>query len=351
MSSHVILDCSNNEDLRRIFIRGVTAGITLLMILTLIPAYVVFIMSQMRGRLKISKVYFSSGLLFFTLCLATFVVLVTGNLSDCTEWSVFHVTFTVSAVLNSGVQLGVVGILYQRLVDIFKDTAMRVGKCLVVTFWIMYVIATVVLLTAAVLFTVAPDLSGELIAFAAVLVISLICWMDALFIFKLVKVYKNVPKRNGGRLLLVITKNCILAVVSTSFTFAVFSLGGLQATTNSYHVFILFAIVVACDLYSNFVCIMLTFSYFNNYYMKMCGGLDRWCSSTMTKRVMSKEDQESIRSSQAGSEAPATATSGMDSKMKSQETVDSASPSIGPSSPQQSVELAVNATSQSGDDV
>eukprot|EP00485_Elphidium_margaritaceum_P010715 CAMPEP_0202686678 /NCGR_PEP_ID=MMETSP1385-20130828/2435_1 /ASSEMBLY_ACC=CAM_ASM_000861 /TAXON_ID=933848 /ORGANISM="Elphidium margaritaceum" /LENGTH=358 /DNA_ID=CAMNT_0049341307 /DNA_START=25 /DNA_END=1101 /DNA_ORIENTATION=+ len=347
------MDCSVNRDLRRIGMQGVVSVLGVIMVLTLIPPYIKFIVAQIRGELKISKLTFLSGLTLFTLVFAVYALVLLNNLTNCTKNDTGGVGFTMSAVFNSSVQLGVVGVLYHRLVSIFKDTALKLGKCVIVSFWITYCIAAVLELTAGVLYTVSPELSVELILLAGMLVLFLIFWMAALFIFKLCKVYRNVPKENGARLLQVITKNCILAIVSTSLTFASFVVAGIQAATLSYPVFILFALVVLFDLYTNFICIMLTYSYFTNYYQSLCGGLDKWCNRTMTERVMSKEDQASMAASAIEPQTAASAGSSQSEidissrpmqRVQSQE-VDSASPA--PS--QRDVELEVNATSQSGD--
>ena len=111
-----------------------------------------------------------------------------------------------------------------------------------------------------------------------------VLWLNGLFIFKLIIVYKECRKnlKTHSKLLHTVTRTAILCFAS-SISAGVFiiiylirgsivSIGG-----DSAHLYLLNHMTFVADLWTNFLSILLSFDYFNVWYMRLCGCCDKRC--------------------------------------------------------------------------
>merc|ERR1712083_442101 len=98
--------------------------------------------------------------------------------------------------------------------------------------------------------------------------------LNGLFIGKLIKVHRSCSsvhseqKMNSKLLLNIITKISILCFSSTCCTFLFAVMYFLE---NGFHWLIFYfmtPLCLICDLYTNFLSVLLSFSYFNVWYMQ-----------------------------------------------------------------------------------
>mmetsp|Transcript_63211 Transcript_63211/g.100502 ORF Transcript_63211/g.100502 Transcript_63211/m.100502 type:complete len:345 (+) Transcript_63211:69-1103(+) len=304
-------------------------GIT--QMVTLLPGYVKFIIAHIRKRLKISHCVFLTTLFFFTLCFATYTILIHGLLTSCIVPADARdgFAYTLSAICNATVQLGVVGIMYSRLAQIFEDTEMALSKCLSRFLWITYAITVAMLWSAAVLYTQSPELSTSVVVLAGLLLIFLVSLVDSLFIYKLCKVYKTHAGHKSAKILQVITKNAILALVSTSLTFVSFVAAVMDTSVGTIHSHSWFAITIFWDIYTNFACVLLTFTFFESYYGFVCGPLHTKCNNEMEKKIPTEQSHDGVETHSVGSSSPRSAPDSASHAMQLSGTAPTASQASG----------------------
>ena len=112
--------------------------------------------------------------------------------------------------------------------------------------------------------------------FMLILIISIII----LFTMKLMKIHRN--KFDEG-VISVVTKIIILTSITLTLTFANLVVISLRVLMFSPLTFILSWNVSIWDIFTNFLCMVLSYNMFNNYYLKLCGPCDTSCHHCLDK--------------------------------------------------------------------
>lgn len=128
------------------------------------------------------------------------------------------------------------------------------------------------------------------------LVIIISAILSFLFVSKLIVVNKrcNRAQQDDTRLITTITKISILSFISITSTFflavlaIVFHSFGLLYVTDGIFVFF---ICMTIDVFSNHVCILLSFGIFDEHYSKMCGCIDIECKRICRKVSTAKQHE------------------------------------------------------------
>eukprot|EP01084_Bolivina_argentea_P214677 364433_1 len=124
--------------------------------------------------------------------------------------------------------------------------------------------------------------------FAAILILVLLSFfisMIVLFIRKLISIYKNIDA--DANLIRKITKLTVLSCVSMSLTLLVPIIMFIILSTNVRAAIgsSIFFGGVLLDTTTNLLCIVMTYGYFNDYYVKICYCMHNICQSTWGKFI------------------------------------------------------------------
>ena len=90
------------------------------------------------------------------------------------------------------------------------------------------------------------------------------------------------------QLLNLVAKNSLLAIVSISVTLLSFILVALIETFNSPHYNVIVDIFIIADIYTNALCVFLSYKTFDGYYYKICG----YCNSKCIMKCLSNKDSD-----------------------------------------------------------
>ena len=177
-------------------------------------------------------------------------------------------------------------VLFERLVFIFKDTQFRLSQCTIILYISLVIIGSLTVVTAfsMQLFfdTQYQFIALVLSSFAALDYVFLVIWLNVLFVRKVSRVQasSNMNKNNRQKLLDTIIKSTILCITSTSFIILYLVVYLVYVgTSGSLILFVVTTPLFIADLYSNFLCVLLSYSYFNRWYYKLCGKCHRQCIS------------------------------------------------------------------------
>ena len=181
-------------------------------------------------------------------------------------------------------------ILFIRLVSIFNDTKFRLSRCTIIVYVGLVIFGFVTTVIGNSLIELQNDDFLHLIGFfiwvlAGIDYVFLIVWLNALFLHRMHKVHaaSKMNINNRMKILNMITKTTILCVMSTSFiiiylvVFMVYT-----AISGSMQFYIFIALLLVLDLYSNYLSVLLSYSYFNPWYDKLCGSCHNRVSNVVT---------------------------------------------------------------------
>ena len=188
---------------------------------------------------------------------------------------------------------------------IFVGTSHELSKWAIWTFYSMYALA----ITFSLSFSLVNDWDEEYslfemicMLFAGLMLFSLILFVSVLFVKKLMDVNKaagDAPKQGGNSLLSAITKQTILTLTSICSMVVVFSLNFVfnaivtDILDSTIHAIFIYALGALIDVWTNFICIFLSYGAFDDYYTKICGCCDRKCKQLCDKssnRTVSKKE-------------------------------------------------------------
>ena len=185
-------------------------------------------------------------------------------------------------------------VLFIRLYLVFKNTKFELSKTTINIYKFVFILSVLLIISIApiqIFLAHAPIIILSSQALMLLLAIVLNVSLSILFIYKLVQVNKDQDVRNNGNLLDIITKNTILTVISNCATILVILgmvLSIIVPDHNVYWVFTVNVLVQYMDVYTNFICIALTFRCFISFYGNICGLLDRKCKGMCSNAFAEK---------------------------------------------------------------
>eukprot|EP01084_Bolivina_argentea_P257203 433263_1 len=224
-------------------------------------------------------------MLLVTLRNATFICF-HGDIShmDITQWIYFIVCYGIQTYW-----LWLV--LFLRLKYVFNGSTYSLSKCTIRTYSIIFIFIPFATPFYLLILWFAQDAAYTLIlliSFAFVIVFS--CSLAFTFVFKLIQVFKSTDHEltvNGknNKLLSIITKTTILATVSLAMTIlSPLSLGfGYYAIVYDHSEAMcelgasLLALFTLLDVYTNYLCILVSYNCFHKTYAFICSKCDQKC--------------------------------------------------------------------------
>ena len=194
-----------------------------------------------------------------------------------------YISFMIYMIFYCTQVYGLWFILFLRLRQVFQSSVYQISCC--TNNILRAVLIIMPLLVIAIL-------SGQLNQQITILLTSLCMIISAcycifitsIFVYKLFKVYKNfnsTPDANTSmddELLVTITKNTLLAIISIISTI----LNGVvvviaYSNLNNVPLWYFKDFCWILEMYTNFGCILLTYQYFDEYYLRFCGCIDARC--------------------------------------------------------------------------
>eukprot|EP01084_Bolivina_argentea_P296707 511039_1 len=185
-------------------------------------------------------------------------------------------------------------ILFKRLSIVFAPTVYALSKATLTIFHTIFIIAPTMLI-AFIIFHLTSNKYEHIHSIVNVTLILFIMFMciifplilSGLFIYKLMKLFKdraNDYESVNNRLIVAMTKNTNLSVISIS--------SSLLTTISFVTLVSIASWMVLLDVFINFMCIMLSYSWFQNIYLSMCKPIDKqWkkcCMNLYTKEITKK---------------------------------------------------------------
>ena len=193
--------------------------------------------------------------------------------------------FNLAALLLHGFQMTLlILILMLRLYSIFKNTAHKLSKCAIYVFiflhgfgWILFFATFISSFWSDSLFLFFLNMAS-LIAYITNISLSLA------FVYKLIRVNRSTHNARAGenKMLKTITKNTILAIVAVITSIINVVWFSMYETFADVSVYAYFAVLL--DVYTNYLSIILQFSWFSLIYYQLCGCLDKLCQRLCVKR-------------------------------------------------------------------
>lgn len=275
-------------------------SVDLVMVATFIYLHILYLIHYAKNRSSMNTLLFCGTQIFSIFVLLSLISLGFRVVySDLT--TVPFVRFLV--IISYGNQMGFLYmVLFIRLKIIFHGTEYQLSKCTirvyVASFVFMYSTIPVLLIIfreTSVLYAVA----GSVFFVAGLLNVAVV----ALFINKLINV-SRMEVDNNQRIINVITKTSILAVISCIFTILGVISVGVQIKFAAYRNSIYPVCFLLIDSYTNYICIVLSINLFQSKYQFFCGCIDRKCKSLCYEAKKIDVELRSMRVASISQQSP-----------------------------------------------
>eukprot|EP01084_Bolivina_argentea_P181534 313513_1 len=215
-------------------------------------------------------------------CQIAQIYYVGGNESD-------HHTTNFVTNMPYGSQFAVlVLILMARLYTIFKGTAYALSRVTIIIFTAWYSFGMVCFVMMTIMAFINVQIYELLLPILSALVYLTNVSLSFAFVYKLVIVNKYIKStKEYNRMLHTITKNtilCLTSIVFSTFVTVLFQIWGYKNDHVWIYIFAVF------DVYSNYLSIVLQYTYFTKWYIILCHCCHARCNQICHK--MLKDDAE-----------------------------------------------------------
>ena len=247
--------------------------------------------------LGLSFFIISSILLLLYVAFSIALVYETANL--------LRIISTIIFICYYGLQLYLLWlVMFIKLYYVFKESVYQLSLCTLRFFIILFIILPTALGINLFLFTMAnPETEIYhrylFIMYGIIALFSLI--LTYLFVYKLYKIYRDSNQQSkmdpNDTFLSIMSKTTILTFTSIFFTMLVplilVIFETFKAEPDHTHDFKygILTVIGIFDVYTNFLCVMLSYSILDNVYKKWCGCCDDYFKKCLFK-VGTKADQE-----------------------------------------------------------
>eukprot|EP00485_Elphidium_margaritaceum_P010500 CAMPEP_0202706142 /NCGR_PEP_ID=MMETSP1385-20130828/18606_1 /ASSEMBLY_ACC=CAM_ASM_000861 /TAXON_ID=933848 /ORGANISM="Elphidium margaritaceum" /LENGTH=190 /DNA_ID=CAMNT_0049364543 /DNA_START=451 /DNA_END=1023 /DNA_ORIENTATION=+ len=126
-------------------------------------------------------------------------------------------------------------------------------------------------------------------------IVSMIVFLNALFVYKLRQVYiYSSTAQNRQELIAVVTKSSLLCFASTFTILVSLVFIFMFAAAPSIHVIFFGNLVFNLDVFTNFLSVFLSYNYFDAFYLKLCGGCDALWRRCWSRCCAAKQQQNEL---------------------------------------------------------
>eukprot|EP01084_Bolivina_argentea_P047778 88060_1 len=196
--------------------------------------------------------------------------------------------------IGYGSQLCLMEIIwFMRLYEGFKGTTLALNKCTVNLYVILNIIGAVFIFPMLLSYHFINDeIFSIIFAVAVFFYISITISFAILFIHKLIKAHQNI--NSDAAFIETIIKILLLTICSTVITIitiiatVISQFSFIHSDPNALHAQFAWYFGSLIDIYSNILCVILSYSDFNFLYLKLCGCTHKNCNVCWNKLIMSK---------------------------------------------------------------
>eukprot|EP01083_Nonionella_stella_P015821 44273_1 len=259
------------------------------------------------------KLLFYPGLIFFVFSSLALLATVRNSMTMCYHGGQFNYTdfkYWVYFITFYGAQTYLLWlVLFLRLHYVFKGSVYNLSSFTVKIHTALFILMPLFTpLYFYVLFLVDGRVYTIILAFSFLFIMAFSTSLSVLFIYKLFQVFQNMDictknrqKLMNHKLLSTITKSTMLAVISLSMTFLTPTtlLFGYYSIAHSNSQIVAeagAAVLAFCslfDVYTNYICILLSYNCFDQMYNKMCGECDKKCRMRCIEKVIQRKSTKS----------------------------------------------------------
>ena len=288
-----MLDSENvNPALCLIYYDIIVPTVSIMSFITMLPAFYKFLKSK-----KVQKQYlFWAGAIFFVIIFFTIIINIFYSVHVCRNYEMYTIfvnIFTLSYTFQTCLLLG---LSFARLHFAFHGTLFALSTLTIKLHLIYYSLSMIVLIVSAIIYSNFPHTNTGLLMVITgcaflMLIIALII-LTALFAYKTLQVYKHADK--DPKLIEIITKLSVLAFIPLFGTLLDALAVVALIESASIHIQLLVALFAIFDLSTNFWCIILSYSEYNGWYLKLCGRCNSECKACWYN-IAEKESKHTIK--------------------------------------------------------
>ena len=237
---------------------------------------------------NMSKALYHSGLSFFILSLLTLLLFTPINLK-CQKAVPFKYLKKAGKLSYSVHCYFYIVLWFLRLYYAFCGTVFSLHKCTLIFFSVFGAVGFLGLLYGINFQDTHSEVGLAVTVCLGLLFLTWIIFLVSLFIYKLVKVYRNVNANK--ELIKIITKITILSIVSICCSTVYFLLMIVIAVKikDNIHAKLLRDFTQLFSIYMNLICVLLSYNCFDPLYGSVCGLMNRRCT-TCWRKVVGKSE-------------------------------------------------------------
>ena len=277
--------CLKNKVIQIIYFDYIIPILYALAAITILFPLWLYINAYTKNKLGSSLLLYYIGLTFFCAVWFDYVNMAIQYSNRCHNQRLFSILHSASICIYVFQAGTIVMFLFIRLIEIFKDTSFYLSKWTIRWFIILEVFAVPFGIFGLLMRQYYTKLEFVGLLFwglAALVYVITVLWLNYLFIYKLLEVYRgNSDKNNRSDKLLIatVTKTSLLCFISTSNVILFILTYILSFAWDSPHSIFIARVIICVDLYTNFLSVILSFGYFESWYFKSCGCCHRKCHS------------------------------------------------------------------------
>ena len=271
-----------NSALCKICFEVMVPSTSVLAIMLMLPALHRYL--KLKSDRQVNKYLFWICLTFFIITFLYLSTVIPRGIFFCQNDDKFQIITNISTQLY-GIQTELLlAIFFMRLYFIFDETVFALSKATIRIYWIIYCLCTLLWVAAAIAFSNFShrSIASVIIGIAFSMSLITISILIILFLYKMTQVYTSVDLENSDPTYIgVITKTSILASISTTLSLlnAIVIILEVLPSTRSIHIIFISKLFNVYDVFTNFWCVILSFSDYADWYLKICRGCDSRCVS------------------------------------------------------------------------
>ena len=273
-----------NSAICKIYFEVMVPFTSILAIMLMLPALHRYL--KLKSDPKVKKYLFWICLTFFIIIFLYLLTLIPRGIFFCQNHDTYQMITNISSQFYVIQTLLLLAILFMRLYFIFAETTFALSQATVGIYWIIYSLCTLLFIAAAIAFAnfSQRSIASVIIGSAFLMLIIMMSILIILFLYKMTQVYTGVDhmhQNSNPALIRIITKTSILASISITLSLlnAIAVILEVLPSTASIHIIFISKLFNVYDVFTNFWCVILSFSGYNNWYLKICKGCDSKCIS------------------------------------------------------------------------
>eukprot|EP01083_Nonionella_stella_P194900 718460_1 len=267
--------------------------------ITMIPPMVLFARIYPTSNLQVqSKLVLWSG---FALFAAVFLYLISASIASslyCHNHAELYLIQASVALVLHWIQASILlQLLFYRLYFIYKNTILSLSTCAIRVWIIYYIFTSVLFICGIVAYVGSESYSAYGVGMAAtgsILAALSTVWLVGAFIYRLLKIHKVLSNGDGNEddteeQINVVIKMSLLCFIS-AFIYLLDAVTAPFLISKTIYLDFIWRMITLADVYSSFVCILLSYRQSEVWYQRMCHWCHMCCYSLCTKTCFKNED-------------------------------------------------------------